>query len=100
VDAQFKKGVLDLVVLSALRENDRYGYEMMEAISGELEVTAGTLYLILKRQKDAGYLETYLRESSGGPARKYYHLTEKGRTYLDAQKREWESFVRKVAKLI
>ncbi len=100
MDAQFKKGVLDLVVLSALRENDRYGYEMMEAISGELEVTAGTLYLILKRQKDAGYLETYLRESSGGPARKYYHLTEKGRTYLDAQKREWESFVRKVAKLI
>ena len=100
MDAQFKKGVLDLVVLSALRENDRYGYEMMEAISGELEVTAGTLYLILKRQKDAGYLETYLRESSGGPARKYYHLTEKGRTYLDAQKREWESFVRKGAKLI
>ena len=100
MDAQFKKGVLDLVVLSALRENDRYGYEMMEAISGELEVTAGTLYLILKRQKDAGYLETYLRESSGGPARKYYHLTEKGRTYLDTQKREWESFVRKVAKLI
>ena len=100
MDAQFKKGVLDLVVLSALRENDRYGYEMMEAISGELEVTAGTLYLILKRQKDAGYLKTYLRESSGGPARKYYHLTEKGRTYLDAQKREWESFVRKVAKLI
>ena len=100
MDAQFKKGVLDLVVLSALRENDRYGYEMMEAISGELEVTAGTLYLILRRQKDAGYLETYLRESSGGPARKYYHLTEKGRTYLDAQKREWESFVRKVAKLI
>ncbi len=73
---------------------------MMEAISGELEVTAGTLYLILKRQKDAGYLETYLRESSGGPARKYYHLTAKGRTYLDAQKREWERFVRKVAKLI
>ena len=100
MDAQFKKGVLDLVVLSALRENDRYGYEMMEAISGELEVTAGTLYLILRRQKDAGYLETYLRESSGGPARKYYHLTEKGRTYLDTQKREWESFVRKVAKLI
>ena len=100
MDAQFKKGVLDLVVLSALRENDRYGYEMMEAISGELEVTAGTLYLILRRQKDAGYLETYLRDASGGPARKYYHLTEKGRTYLDTQKREWESFVRKVAKLI
>ena len=100
MDAQFKKGVLDLVVLSALREEDRYGYEMMEGISRELEVTAGTLYLILKRQKDAGYLETYLQESSGGPARKYYHLTEKGRTVLSEKKRAWEAFVGKVAKLI
>ena len=100
MDAQFKKGVLDLVVLSALKEEDRYGYEMMEDISRELEVTAGTLYLILKRQKDAGHLETYLQESSGGPARKYYHLTEHGRTVLGEKKRAWEAFVGKVAKLI
>jgi PadR family transcriptional regulator PadR len=100
VDAQFKKGVLELIVLSGLRERDCYGYELTERISGEMEVTAGTLYLILKRLKDAGYLETYLEESSGGPARKYYHLTEPGQAYLSTRKAEWESFLRKVEKLI
>ena len=100
MDAQFKKGVLELVVLTALLEKDRYGYELTEYISGELEITAGTLYLILKRLKDAGYLTTYLKESTGGPARKYYHLTEEGRSYQESRKQEWLLFIGKVEKLI
>lgn len=100
MDAQFKKGVLELCVLCQLSQSDRYGYELTEAISQEMSVTAGTLYLILKRLKDNGYLETYLRESSSGPARKYYHLTESGRDYQISQKEEWLMFVKKVEKLI
>ncbi|MBQ9030914.1 MAG: PadR family transcriptional regulator [Parasporobacterium sp.] len=100
MDAQFKKGVLELIVLASLLDADRYGYELTEQISREMEVTAGTLYLILKRLKDAGYLTTYLQESSGGPARKYYRLTEEGRQYHDHKKQEWILFTRKVEKLI
>lgn len=100
MDAQYKKGVLELVVLAQLMDADRYGYELTDAISQEMSVTAGTLYLILKRLKDSGYLETYLQESSGGPARKYYHITQKGREYEQTQKEEWISFVKKAERLI
>ena len=100
MDAQFKKGVLELCVLSQLQDSDRYGYELTETISQEMSVTAGTLYLILKRLKDNGYLETYLKESSSGPARKYYHLTDEGKEYQKNQKEEWIQFVKKVEKLI
>lgn len=100
MDAQYKKGVLELCVLSQLCRGDRYGYELTEEISSEMSVTAGTLYLILKRLKDNGYLETYLSESSSGPARKYYHLTEAGKAYQQSQKEEWLAFIKKVEKLI
>ena len=65
-----------------------------------MEITAGTLYLVLKRLKDNGYVETYLVESSGGPARKYYHLTGKGAEYQKQQKQQWLSFVEKVGNLL
>ena len=50
--------------------------------------------------EDNGYLETYLKESPAGPARKYYHLTEKGKDYQQSQKEEWLQFIKKVEKLI
>jgi len=100
MDAQYKKGVLDLCVLSQLIDQDRYGYELTEKISQEISVTAGTLYLVLKRLKDNGYLETYLQESDSGPARKYYHITEKGKEYQVGQKNEWLAFIQKVERLL
>ncbi len=100
MDAQYKKGVLDLVVLSQLKDTDAYGYELTDRISREMSIKAGTLYLVLKRLKDNGYLSTYLKESSDGPARKYYHLTEAGDQYRNGQKEEWQSFVEKVGRLI
>ena len=100
MDAQFKKGVLELCVLAQLLEKDKYGYELTENISEEKSVTAGTLYLILKRLKDENYVTTYLVESSGGPARKYYHLTDSGIEYEKTQIEEWTSFTKKVERLI
>ena len=76
MNPQLKKGVLELCVLSQLTKEDKYGYELTDAISREMSIAAGTLYMILKRLKEAGYVETYLQESASGPARKYYHLTE------------------------
>ena len=95
MNAQFKKGVLEMCVLSLLAQGDKYGYELTEAISQKMTVAAGTLYLILKRLKDDGDVETYLVESAEGPARKYYRLTEK-----DQLTGEWQEFVRVVDELI
>lgn len=100
MNAQFKKGALELCVLSALVKSDCYGYELTEAISGEMEIAPGTLYLILKRLKDEEYVDTYLVESESGPARKYYHLTEKGHSYQSGLKEEWLRFVEAVNRII
>jgi len=100
MNPQFKKGALELCVLAQLSSNDKYGYELTETISENLSVAAGTLYLILKRLKDSGYLETYLVESQSGPARKYYHLTDEGRSYKENLKADWLDFVKKVGELI
>ena len=100
MNAQFKKGALELCVLSELNGTDRYGYELTEAISREMSIATGTLYVILKRLKDEEYVETYLVESAEGPARKYYHLTEKGREYFISLKNEWEEFVLAVGRII
>ena len=98
----FSHAILHYIIVCVIfyLQDDKYGYELTEDISQEMSVTAGTLYLILKRLKDNGYLETYLVESSGGPARKYYHLTEEGKLYQQQQKEEWITFVQKVEKLI
>lgn len=100
MDQQFRKGALELCVLSLLKKGDAYGYMLTETISEQMSVTAGTLYLILKRLKDSKYVDTYLVESSSGPARKYYRLTELGRTYQETQKAEWLQFTEKVRNLI
>lgn len=100
MNAQFKKGALELCVLSQLKEKDQYGYELTDAISTRMSIATGTLYLILKRLKDEKYVETYLVESAGGPARKYYHLTENGRIYEEDLRKEWLAFVAVVKELI
>lgn len=100
MNAQFKKGALELCVLSKLLNSDCYGYELTDAISVEMSIATGTLYLILKRLKDEEYVETYLVESEEGPARKYYHLTEKGHGYQGNLKLEWLDFVNAVNRLI
>ncbi len=100
MNAQLKKGVLELCALTMLCEGDRYGYELTEAISHEISISPGTLYLVLKRLKDDAYVDTYLLESPNGPARKYYHLTEKGHTYQKQLFNEWNSFTQAVSRLI
>ncbi len=100
MNAQFKKGVLELCVLSMLLEKDRYGYELTGMIGDEMSLSAGTLYPILKRLKDEGQVETYLVDTGSGPARKYYHLTDEGRTEQRRQQAEWQAFTEAVDKLM
>ena len=78
MNAQFKKGVLELIVLAAVEQKDMYGYELVAEVSKVVNVKEGTIYPILKRLTNEHYFETYLRESTEGPPRKYYHLTAAG----------------------
>lgn len=100
MNTQFKKGALELCVLSQLVHGDKYGYELTERISGLMSIASGTLYPILRKLKEEDYVTTYLVESESGPARKYYKLTEKGKRYQADVKREWESFVEAVNQLM
>jgi len=88
---QLKKGTLELCVLSLLSRADMYGFELVGAISDEIQISEGTIYPLLKRIKDEGCVTTYLRESQEGPPRKYYSLTERGRITLQTLEAEWRS---------
>ena len=92
MNAQFKKGVLELLVLESVRKRDMYGYELVEEISAAITVNEGTIYPLLKRLTNEHYFETYLQESTGGPPRKYYRLTVAGIERLGALKSEWHEF--------
>ncbi|MCS1350707.1 PadR family transcriptional regulator [Mechercharimyces sp. CAU 1602] len=100
MNTQFKKGVLELCVLVLLDKNDCYGYELVQKISSQIEITEGSVYPILRRLTKEEYFTTYLQESSEGPPRKYYSLTEKGRQYLNERLREWRRFSQGVNQLI
>ena len=95
MNVQFKKGVLELCVLVLLDKQDRYGYELVQKISEQIDISEGSAYPLLRRLTKEGYFTTYLRESTEGPPRKYYKLTDNGRTYLYDLLQEWKEFTKK-----
>lgn len=100
MNVQFKKGVLELCVLVLLDQRDCYGYELVQEISDQIQISEGSIYPLLRRLTKEEYFTTYLVESNEGPSRKYYQITQKGKTYLDKLVQEWEQFVRGVNTLI
>ena len=92
MNAQFKKGVLELIVLESIRGRDMYGYELVEEVSKVIDVNEGTIYPLLKRLTNERYFETYLQESTEGPPRKYYHITAACILYRDRLEKEWLEF--------
>ena len=100
MNVQFKKGVLELIVLSLLSNRDYYGFELASEISKDIDISEGTIYPLLKRMKDEKYLETYLQESSGGPPRKYYRSTEAGRQHTVELKQQWFEFSQRVNRIL
>ena len=100
MNAQFKKGVLELIVLVSVRQRDMYGYELVEEVSKVVNVNEGTIYPLLKRLTNEHYFETYLRESTEGPPRKYYHVTAAGVLYRDSLEKEWTELSDRVWKFL
>lgn len=89
--AQLRKGVLELAILALLDSTESYGGEIVSTLAQRpgLEASAGTVYPLLTRLRTAKLVETTWVESPAGPPRKYYRLTDAGRTELTAGARAW-----------
>ena len=93
MNSQFKRGIVELCVLSELIQEDMYGYSIISNISDHLDVNENTVYPILRRLTKEGYFTTYLQESNIGAARKYYKITEKGFNHYMDLRDSWDYFI-------
>lgn len=94
---QMRRGVLELCVLAIAAKKEAYPSDIIaELKASELIVVEGTLYPLLSRLKDQGLLEYNWQESNMGPPRKYYSITETGRTFLAELLQTWGSLVQAV----
>lgn len=100
MNTQFKKGVLEMLVLLSISERDKYGYELVEEIAEAVEVKEGTIYPLLKRLTVEKLCDTYFKPSKEGPARKYYMITYRGKDKLKEIIEEWTQFNKNVEKFI
>jgi PadR family transcriptional regulator PadR len=92
--SQLRRGVLEFCVLALLREDERYGFDLVRALAEAdgLVTTEGTLYPLLGRLRKEGLVDTSWRESTSGPPRRYYRMTKAGRAALEAFTDEWARF--------
>jgi len=93
MNAQFKRGIVELCVLSELVSEDMYGYKIISNISQHLDVNENTIYPILRRLTKEGYFITYLEESQKGAPRKYYKITDAGFNYYLELRDSWDEFI-------
>jgi len=100
VNSQMKKGVVELCVLALVAKKDCYGYELIELISKRMDISEGTVYPILRRLTKEDMFETYLKESSSGPPRKYYKITKTGKEHLDIMVGAWKKLNKNVESLL
>ena len=92
MDVQLKRGILDICVLAAIKDEDSYGYKIIKDLKPYIELTESTLYTILKRLENTNLLTVRTVEHSGR-LRKYYHITYDGLKRIDAFKEEWNQII-------
>jgi len=96
--AQMRKGILEYCILSVLSRSSCYASDIIKELKEvKVIVVEGTLYPILTRQKNAGLLSYRWEESQQGPPRKYYELTDEGKTFLGELDRSWQELVESVS---
>lgn len=93
MDAQLKRGFIEICVLAALNRRDSYGYQIIEDMKGCIEISESTLYPVLRRLEGSGLLESYSVEYNGR-LRKYYRITPDGRKRLIEFNKEWNEMQR------
>ena len=92
MDAQLKRGVLDVCVLAAIKDEESYGYQILRDMSPYVVMSESTLYTILKRLETAGMLTVRTAEHNGR-LRKYYRITEAGLARIRAFREEWREMM-------
>ena len=92
MDAQLKRGVLDVCVLAAIKNEDSYGYKIIKDVSPVLKLSESTLYTILKRLEEFEMLEVRPAMHEGR-VRKYYHITNVGLERIESFKEEWKEIM-------
>ena len=92
MDIQLKRGLLDVCVLAAIKDEDSYGYKIIKDMKPYIELSESTLYTILKRLEAADMLTVRTAEH-GGRLRKYYHITEEGLARIEEFKSDWAEMI-------
>jgi len=104
VEKSLQTGSTTMLVLSLLAQEDMYGYQMIEVLSERsdctFELKAGTLYPLLKLLEDQGYITSYEQTTEAGRLRKYYHITDMGKDFLQEKKKEWMTFSQAVERVL
>ena len=95
-----KRDLLELCLLSLMSQGDQYGYELLRRLHDVFpDVQESAIYAILRQLCREGVTERYQGETSGGPTRKYYRLTDTGRERLGALLRQWDALRRALAEI-
>ena len=92
MDNQLKRGLLDVCVLAAIKNEDSYGYKIIKDMKPYMELSESTLYTILKRLESADMLTVRSAEHDGR-LRKYYRITDAGKLRIEEFKRDWEEIM-------
>lgn len=104
MERELKRGTLEMVLLRLLARREMYGYELVTALrehsDGGLEVKDGTLYPVLYRLEEAGFVEPYWETRERGVPRKYYRLTEEGEEESRRRVGEWRDFVETIERIL
>ena len=99
--AQMRKGVLEMCVLAAISSREAYASDILDRLKqSHLIVVEGTLYPILTRLKNEGFLSYRWEESNSGPPRKYYSITAEGTAFLSELKSGWNELISAVSALL
>lgn len=102
LSTSLRRGTLEFCVLALVEREDRYGTELVRRLGEEGGLTAseGTIYPLLSRLRRVGWIDSTWSESPSGPPRRYYSLTEGGRSALALFRTEWVSFRQTVDRLV
>jgi PadR family transcriptional regulator PadR len=100
--SQVRRGLLELCILALLERGPSYGYDIVSRLGTAAPLAAGegTVYPLLRRLRQVGWLDTYWQESTAGPPRQYYRLSAAGSSYLAALKEEWRDLAATVAAFV
>ena len=98
---QMRKGILEFCILHVISRGEVYASDMLEELTAaKIMVVEGTLYPLLTRLKNAGLVEYKWVESSSGPPRKYYTITEKGKTFKESLQKTWDELIKSTSDIL